>query len=147
MHSTSDPAPLRIVIVDDHAITRAACRALLQTEGGEVLADIPADDAALRTVVQCRPDVVVFDVKPGDPSGFELSRQIRMLPAAPRVVLTSSADPAEFAGCIECEAFVAKADICFKTLVNSPDPGNATKPSSHSAAWSARHDPERPAEN
>jgi hypothetical protein len=30
-----------VVIVDNHAISRAACRALLRTEGVEVLAGMP----------------------------------------------------------------------------------------------------------
>jgi DNA-binding NarL/FixJ family response regulator len=34
-------SPLRVVIVDNHAISRAACRALLRTEGVEVLAGMP----------------------------------------------------------------------------------------------------------
>ena len=56
--------PARIMIIDDHEITRAACRALLRTEGADVIADMPAGDQALAAAAALRPDVVVVDVSP-----------------------------------------------------------------------------------
>ena len=46
--STARPAggtrPTRVMIIDDHEISRAACRALLRAEGIDVTADLRASD-------------------------------------------------------------------------------------------------------
>jgi len=104
--------PARIMIIDDHEITRAACRALLRTEGADVIADMPAGDQALAAAAALRPDVVVVDVSPAAGAGFGLARQLRALPRPPAVVLTSSAEPAEFGTRLDGHSFVAKAGLC-----------------------------------
>jgi len=48
--------PTRILLVDDHEISRAALRALLRTEGLHV-ADVPPGAAAITAAVAFRPDV------------------------------------------------------------------------------------------
>jgi DNA-binding NarL/FixJ family response regulator len=104
--------PARIMIIDDHEITRAACRALLRTEGADVIADMPAGDQALAAAAALRPDVVVVDVSPAAGAGFGLARQLHALPHPPAVVLTSSAEPAEFGTRLDGHSFVAKASLC-----------------------------------
>ena len=104
--------PARIMIIDDHEITRAACRALLRTEGADVVADMPAGDQALAAAATLRPDVVVVDVSPVAGAGFGLARRLRALPHPPAVVLTSSADPAKFGTRLDGHSFVAKAGLC-----------------------------------
>src|SRR5215472_10423989 len=79
----------RILIVDDHEISRAALRALLRTEGIDV-ADVRTGDAAITATIAFHPDVVIVDVTPADPAGFHIARRLRALPDAPAVVLTSS---------------------------------------------------------
>jgi DNA-binding NarL/FixJ family response regulator len=46
-HPAGGTWPARIVIIDDHEISRAACRALLRTEGLDVVADLAADNQPL----------------------------------------------------------------------------------------------------
>jgi DNA-binding NarL/FixJ family response regulator len=104
--------PLRVVIIDDHPILRAACRALLRTEGVDVIADVDGDAQSLETVRRLNPDLVIVDISPGSPSAIEIARRIRALDAPPRVVMTA------------CDAreppdgftFIAKADICAGAL-------------------------------
>jgi len=116
--------PARIMIIDDHEITRAACRALLRTEGADVIADMPAGDQALAAAAALRLDVVVVDVSPGAGAGFGLARRLRALPHPPAVVLTSSAKPAEFGTRLDGHSFVAKAGLCAAAI--------------GAAAWGAR---------
>src|SRR5215831_19347530 len=117
MHPGTTPATLgsgkqaaRILIVDDHAISRAALRALLRTEGIDV-ADVRTGDAAITATIAFRPDVVVVDVTPANPAGFRIARRLRALPDAPAVVLTSSQSRCRFGSQLGHYPFVAKADL------------------------------------
>ena len=110
--------PTRILLVDGHEISRAALRALLRTEGLDV-ADVPAGDAAITAAIDFRPDVVIVDVTPASPAGFLTACQLRTLPDAPLVVLTSSASRCRFGSQLERHPFVAKADLCARTIENA----------------------------
>jgi hypothetical protein len=54
----------RILIVDDHEISKAACRGLLRTEGLSVLADLRASERAIATARAAR-SPVLCDWAPG----------------------------------------------------------------------------------
>ena len=110
--------PTRILLVDDHEISRAALRALLRTEGLHV-ADVPPGAAAITAAVAFRPDVVIIDVTPANPAGFLTACQLRALPEAPLVVLTSSASRCRFGSQLERHPFIAKADLCARAIENT----------------------------
>ena len=105
----------RILIVDDHEISRAALRALLRTEGIDV-ADVGISDAAITTAIAFHPDVVIVDVSPADLAGFRMTSQLRALPDAPAVVLTSSHSRYRFGSQLDHYPFVAKADLCARVI-------------------------------
>ena len=107
--------PMRVLLVDDHDISRAAVSALLRTQGAEV-ADLGTGDAALAVAIAFRPAVAIIDVTPADASGFAIADRLRALPDGPAVVLTSSADRRRFASRLDSYRFVAKADLCIQTL-------------------------------
>jgi CheY-like chemotaxis protein len=111
--------PARILIVDDHEITRVALRALLRTEGIDV-ADAPADDAAITAATAFHPDIVIVDVTPADPNGFRIARRLRALPEAPPVMLTSSSSRYLFGSQLDGQLFVAKADLSARAIANAP---------------------------
>jgi CheY-like chemotaxis protein len=104
-------AALRILIIDGHDISRAAFRALLRTEGMNVVAHLGADGDMLAAASAQRPDVAVVDVAPRADAGFDIARKLRALPSAPAVILTSSADRALFGPELNGYPFLAKADI------------------------------------
>jgi CheY-like chemotaxis protein len=106
--------PTRILLVDDHEISRAALRALLRTEGLDV-ADARIG-GAITAVIAFHPDVVIVDLTPADPAGFLIAQQLRALPDPPHVVLTSSASRCQFGSQLERHLFVAKADLCARTI-------------------------------
>jgi DNA-binding NarL/FixJ family response regulator len=101
----------RVMIVDDHEISRAACRALLRAEGIDVVADVGAGRHVLTTVRALRPQVVIVDVTPSADTGFDIARQLRALPDPPTVLITSSADRSQFGRNLDRFRFVAKADM------------------------------------
>ena len=110
--------PTRILLVDDHEISRAALRALLRTEGLDV-ADVRTGDAAITAAIAFRPHVAIVDVTPADPGWFHIASQLRALPGAPRVMFTSSASRCRFGSQLERHPFVAKADLCARTIQNA----------------------------
>jgi DNA-binding NarL/FixJ family response regulator len=124
---TDGTRPARIMIIDDHEISRAACRALLRTEGIDVIADMAAGDEAIAAAATLRPDVAVVDVSPWASAGFGMARGLAALPDPPDVVLTSSADPAEFDGRLEGHSFVAKAGLCAKAIRDAAASGALTR--------------------
>lgn len=109
-------AVLRILIIDGHDISRAAFRALLRTEGMNVVADLGVGDDMLAAASALRPDVAVVDVGPRAEAGFDIARKLRALPSAPTVILTSSADRALFGPELSGYPFLAKADISAAAL-------------------------------
>jgi CheY-like chemotaxis protein len=109
--------PLRILIVDDHEVSRAVLRALLRTEGAEV-ADVRTGDEAIAAAVAFRPGTAIVDVTPGDAAGFVMASRLRSLPDGPAVVLTSSARSSRFGPELGNYRFVAKADVCARTVRN-----------------------------
>lgn len=116
-------AALRILIVDGHDISRAAFRALLRTEGMNVVADLGASDDALAAARALRPDVAIVDVAPRADAAFGMVRKLRALPSAPTVILTSSADRALFGPELNGYPFLAKADIYASALRHLAEAG------------------------
>jgi CheY-like chemotaxis protein len=107
--------PMRVLLIDDHEISRTAISALLRTEGAEV-ADMRTGEAALAVALAFRPVVAIIDVTPADASGFVIADRLRALPDGPAVVLTSSVDRRRFASRLADYRFVAKADLCVQNI-------------------------------
>ena len=108
---------LRIMIVDDHEVSRTAFRALLRSEGADVVADVSAGRDALVMARALRPEVVIVDVTPAADTGFGIARRLRaLLPAPPIVILTSSTDRTRFGAQLDGHLFIAKADICLAAI-------------------------------
>jgi DNA-binding NarL/FixJ family response regulator len=60
----TDSAPIRIMLVDDHAIVREGLRALLgDVDGFEIVAEAANGDEACRIVGKAHPDLVLIDLK------------------------------------------------------------------------------------
>jgi two-component system response regulator DesR len=125
--------PARIVIIDDHEISRAACRALLRTEGLDVVADLAAGDQPLTAARALRPDVAIVDVTPAANTGFSIADGLLALPAPPTIILTSSTDRTRFGTRLNGHQFIAKADICaaaIARLARTPGTGGPESPKS-----------------
>lgn len=106
------------MIIDDHEISRAAYCALLRTEGLNLTTDLSTSSDVLAAARALHPDVAIIDVTPATDTGFAIARQLRELPAPPVVILTSSADRAEFGAQVNGYWFVAKADISATTIAS-----------------------------
>jgi DNA-binding NarL/FixJ family response regulator len=72
--------PVRLVIVDDHAIIRQGLRTMLERESDMVVVGEAGTEAEARQAVrELRPDVVLLDLKLGedDHAGLAVCRQLR----------------------------------------------------------------------
>jgi DNA-binding NarL/FixJ family response regulator len=114
---SADARRIRVVIIDDHEIFRAACRALLQTEGLDIVADLPVDEQAIAVTEAMSPDLVIVDVTPGQPLPVVIAERLRTLPHAPTIVLTSSSTGLICREQLAGVRFVPKADICRERLL------------------------------
>ncbi|KUO19528.1 response regulator transcription factor [Streptomyces dysideae] len=114
MSGMEDP-PLRILIVDDHAVVRAGLLALLEGEPGFDVVDETGDGTeAVRLVGRHRPDVVLMDLRLADDDvdGIETTRGIlTALPGTRVVVLTSYGRQTDVLRAVEAGArgYVLKA--------------------------------------
>ena len=90
------PAPVRLLIVDDHAIIRQGLRTMLERDAGVlVVAEAGTPEDAVHAVRRHRPDVVLLDLKLGDDddAGLQVCRQLTADDPAVRVlVLTTFID-------------------------------------------------------
>ena len=111
-HEGAHAQRLRVLLVDDHDVSRAVIGALLRTEGLDVVAEVPVGEQAVAAKEAFDPNVAIVDVSPDNERGLGIACRLRMLPGAFTVVLTSSADRARFDAKLEGFGFVAKADIC-----------------------------------
>jgi DNA-binding NarL/FixJ family response regulator len=104
-----------VLIVDDHPSFRATARALLESEGFDVVGEAQDGREGIELAGRLHPDVVLLDVQLPDTTGFEVAREIGDLNGtAPQVVLVSSRDAADFGELIpSCGAcgFVPKGEL------------------------------------
>src|ERR1700730_11169463 len=69
--------PLRIVIVDDHAVVARGVRALLESQPGwEVSGEAARGREAVDLVRRLQPDIVVMDLSLPELNGLDATRQI-----------------------------------------------------------------------
>jgi DNA-binding NarL/FixJ family response regulator len=102
--TTSSPAAIRVVIVDDHALMAHGLAALLRLEGDIEVAGSASDiDSAHELIVRLDPAVVVCDIQVRDRSGFAL---LERLAGGPAFIMFSSHDhPAYHKAAVDAGAF------------------------------------------
>jgi two-component system, NarL family, response regulator LiaR len=85
------PDPIRVLIVDDHAVVREGLRSFLELQEGIAVAGEAADGAeAVDAVERLRPDVVLMDLVMPKVDGVEAMRLLRERGATARVIVLTS---------------------------------------------------------
>ena len=110
---------LRVLIVDDHPGFRARARALLESEGFEVVGEAGSGADGVRTARELAPDVVLLDIQLPDTDGFAVASTVTGEDGGVQVVLTSSRDGSDFGPLVErsgARGFVAKSELSGATL-------------------------------
>jgi DNA-binding NarL/FixJ family response regulator len=85
--------PLRVMLVDDHALVRAAVRQALTAPDIEVIAEASTAHETLELAPQLHPDVLLMDINLPGADGLSLLRElVPRLPDTKIVMLTISED-------------------------------------------------------
>ena len=79
-----------VLIVDDHRRFRASARALLESEGFEVVGEAANGADALRQAEALRPGLVLLDIQLPDFDGFNVAGELNASSSPPKVILISS---------------------------------------------------------
>jgi NarL family two-component system response regulator LiaR len=85
------PAPIRVIVVDDHAVVRGGLRLfLLAFDDLELAGEASSGETALELCAKLQPDVVLMDLVMPGIGGIEATRQIReRYPRVQVIALTS----------------------------------------------------------
>jgi PAS domain S-box-containing protein len=88
----AEPPLVSILHVDDNETNRYVVHRMLRNAGFNV-AEAATGEAALQSVAQARPDLIILDVKLPDINGFEISQRLKTNPATasiPILLLSAS---------------------------------------------------------
>ncbi len=91
----------RVLIVDDHAPSRAALAEAIADQGGQVVGNGSRVEDAVRLADRYRPDVAVLGVGLPDGDGVQGAQQVMTTCPCPVVLLTSRTDPEVSARAVE----------------------------------------------
>lgn len=90
------PAPITVVVIDDHVLFRSGLRELLQQEEIQVVGEASTAESGLDIIQRQTPDVAIMDLSLPRMSGHEAIRRIvASTPGTQVLVLTISASDAD----------------------------------------------------
>jgi DNA-binding NarL/FixJ family response regulator len=88
---------IRILLVEDHVITRQGIRELLRTEDDiDVVGEAGTGEEAIQLAVETKPDVIIMDVALPGINGVEATRQIKARRPSIAVLVLSAYDDDEY---------------------------------------------------
>jgi DNA-binding NarL/FixJ family response regulator len=101
-----DPAPIRVLLVDDHAMVRRGMRDFLELHDDiEIVGEAVDGGDAIEKAGALRPDIVVMDLMMPGIDGIEATARIRAdLPEVEVIALTSFVEEARVLAAIEAGA-------------------------------------------
>ena len=86
---------MRILLVEDNALTRYTIKSLLDKLGHEVVAEAEDGPGAVKFFSELKPDVVFLDLILPGRSGVEILEDLRALNPAVRVVIVTAVEQDE----------------------------------------------------
>jgi NarL family two-component system response regulator LiaR len=88
---------IRILLAEDHVITRQGIRRLLEDEKDlVVVGEVSDGEQAVQMVTEMKPDVVVMDIAMPKLNGIEATRQIKLIHPHTAVLMLSAYDDDEY---------------------------------------------------
>ena len=76
--------PVSLLIVDDHRVFGQGLEAVFGVEPDFEPTAVSSPDQVIGVATARRPDVVIMDIRLGDVSGIDLTRQLMTMPAPRR---------------------------------------------------------------
>jgi DNA-binding NarL/FixJ family response regulator len=92
------PNPIRLLLADDHTITREGTRRLLEAEDGfEVVGEAADGEEAIRLCRQLRPTVLILDVAMPGLNGIQVAQIVREQLLETRIIVLTGFDNEQYA--------------------------------------------------
>jgi DNA-binding NarL/FixJ family response regulator len=104
----------RVLVVDDHPSFRRCVRALLTSEGFDVVGEAENGESALALATELSPDLVLLDIQLPDISGFEVVSRLHETNPELEIVLVSSRDQNAYGSALGASGalgFITKCDL------------------------------------
>ena len=95
-HAQRQPEPIRVLVVDDHALFRRGLEMVLAEEADiEVVGEASDGAEAVEKAGQALPDVVLMDIRMPRSSGIEACRAMKELSPSAKIVMLTISDEEE----------------------------------------------------
>ena len=86
--SPSGKDPIKVLIIDDHAVLRTALGLVLSSHDGmSLVGEAGTSEEAISLAKEKQPDIILLDVDLGDESGLDLLPELRSVSANSRVIM------------------------------------------------------------
>ena len=119
---SEQPFPIKVLLVDDHAVVRDGIRARLESSADfEVVGEAVNGREALQKTEELRPDVVLMDISMPVMNGMDAARQLRdTFPDMKVIILTMHEHKEYIQGVIRCGAqgYIVK-DVSAQEMISA----------------------------
>jgi DNA-binding NarL/FixJ family response regulator len=81
---------VRLLVADDHEVIRTGLACLLAGSSIEIVAEAATGEEAVEKAAECKPDVVLLDIRMPDGDGLSILEKLRVAVPESRVVMFST---------------------------------------------------------
>src|SRR6266852_9936358 len=88
--------PTRILLADDHALIRQGLKALLETQGFQVVGEASDGLGTLRLAEKTQPDVAILDISMPVLNGMDAARELKKSSPKTKIILLTQHDEDQY---------------------------------------------------
>ena len=107
--------PIRVLLVDDNPeFLDATTRFLSKNSWIEIIGHSLSGQEAIENMKSYKPDLVLMDLAMPKMNGLETTRQLKALPDAPRVIILTLYDNAEYrqaSEAVHADGYISKSEL------------------------------------
>lgn len=88
--------PTRVLLADDHALIRQGIRALLETQGFQIVCEAADGQETIRSVEKTQPDVAIIDISMPILNGMDAARELQKSAPKTKIILLTQHDEDQY---------------------------------------------------